>query len=181
MTWIGRVFRFMPAGFATFSDSGTLCTNLIRDVINIHLLEMEEQGFIRQVWEKSLERNADIICEAGTSSGNGDIDTSGGNSRLSLEEMGGLFIMFYVVVAFTSCMALFTVWNDKRKARHGKEGANYTAPSEGQMDIAAVPESPSLGRQVSVALEKLNSVQRELEAMQNAIQEQSNGLKEMAA
>jgi hypothetical protein len=170
----------MPAGFATFSDSGTLCTNLIRDVFNIHLLEMEERGFIRQVWERSLERNANVICEAGTSSGTGDIDTSGGgNSRLSLEEMGGLFIVFYVVVAFTSGMALFTVWNDKRK-RHRKEGEDNTAPSEGQMDMA-VPESPSLSRQVSVALEKLNSVQRELEAMQNAIQEQSNGSKEMAA
>jgi hypothetical protein len=52
MSWIGRAFRFMPAGFATFSDSGTLCTNLIRDVFNIHLMEMDESGFIRQVWEK---------------------------------------------------------------------------------------------------------------------------------
>jgi hypothetical protein len=176
MTWIGRVFRFLPAGFATFSDSGTLCTNLIRDVFNIHLLEMEESGFIRQVWEKNLERNASVLCEAGSSSGTGDIETNGGNSRLTLQEMGGLFIVFYVVVAFSSCMALFTVWSNKRKS-HRTEDIEDTAPREGQMETA-VAECPSLSRQVSVALEKLNCVQRELEAVQNIIHVQSNGSEE---
>jgi hypothetical protein len=58
--WIGRVFRFLSGGFATLSDSGTLCTNLIRDVLTVHLLEMQNDGFVEKALEKELQSTADI-------------------------------------------------------------------------------------------------------------------------
>ena len=44
LEWVGRKYKNREASFATTVDAGTLCTSLIRDVINLHLLRLKEQG-----------------------------------------------------------------------------------------------------------------------------------------
>jgi hypothetical protein len=101
MGWIGRVFKFVPAGFTTISDSGTLCTSLIRDVLNLHLLEMKEDGFVDRAWHKHLEQNADINCNAQS------VDLKDNESdQLSLKDMGSLFIFHFGLTAVAICMAV---------------------------------------------------------------------------
>ena len=68
LQWVGRKYKNMPSGFGTSMDIGTLCTSLIRDVINIHMLEMRDDGFIDQAWQEHLHRTATIDCSATTSS-----------------------------------------------------------------------------------------------------------------
>lgn len=144
LVWIGRVFRFVQAGLATFSDSGTLCTSLIRDVLNLHVLEMEEDGFVQTAWERHLEAEADINCEATTreteSGGLGD-----SNQRLSLKDMGGLFIVFYGLTAITICMAIFSMWNSKHKLNRRNSssgrGNNTTLVEEHEGHNGNIPSS----------------------------------------
>lgn len=111
LDWIGRVFKFIEAGFASLSDSGTLCSSLIKDVLNVHLAEMKEDGFIEEAWQRHLERTSDIKCTTATQ------DTDSDSSQLSLQDMGGLFIIHYMVTALAICMAVFTKWNKKRKLK----------------------------------------------------------------
>jgi hypothetical protein len=46
LEWIGRSYKFVPAGFATKADSGVLCTSLLRDVINLFMDQMKADGFV---------------------------------------------------------------------------------------------------------------------------------------
>lgn len=107
LSWVGRVEKFIQAGLATFSDSGTLCTSLIRDVLNLHLSEMEADRFIQDAWQKQ-------ITAANNSDNAGKEDS---NTRLSLTDMGGLFIFFYSLTGIAICMALIQKWNHQRKLK----------------------------------------------------------------
>lgn len=119
LAWVGRIFRFSEGGFATRGDSGTLCTNLVRDAFNLHLLEMEQEGFIEKAWERELERTSDIDCDASGSSDNTENDDS---SQLGLQDMGGLFIIHYGLSVLAILMALYTKRNNQGKLRRMASG-----------------------------------------------------------
>jgi hypothetical protein len=61
---LGQVLKLVSAGFTTISDLSTLCTSLIQDVFNLHMLEMKEDGFVDRAWHKHLEQNIDINYNA---------------------------------------------------------------------------------------------------------------------
>ena len=47
------------AGIATISstfDDEMLCTSLVRDVLNLHMIQMKEDGFIDQAWEQHVRQ-----------------------------------------------------------------------------------------------------------------------------
>jgi hypothetical protein len=89
MSWIGRVFRDGEAGFATISDSGSLCTSLIRDVVNLLLVEMKDDGFIDRAWESELYKIA----------GQCDSSQDGDSGQLTIQAMGGTFILYFLLTA----------------------------------------------------------------------------------
>lgn len=59
---LGSPVLDISAGFATKADSGDLCSGLIRDVLNVHFVEMEEDSSLYNAWEESLTRITDINC-----------------------------------------------------------------------------------------------------------------------
>jgi len=65
--------------------------------VNLHLVEMEEDGFIEDAIEKDLELSANINCDADTSNKAGSSEGDDSSFRLSLQDMVGLFIIFYAV------------------------------------------------------------------------------------
>lgn len=107
LNWVGRVYKFLPAGFATLSDSGILCTSLIRAVLNLHILEMEDDGFIQRETQKALEQEMPNPqdCSDGQDSSS-ENNGQGEDTQLTLQNMGGLFICLYSLVALTVLMAL---------------------------------------------------------------------------
>jgi hypothetical protein len=109
MSWIGRVFRDGEAGFATISDSGSLCTSLIRDVVNLLLVEMKNDGFIDRTWESELDKIADK-CD---SSADSQDDESG---QLTIQAMGGTFILHFGLTAIAICISVFTKYCATKKA-----------------------------------------------------------------
>jgi hypothetical protein len=176
LAWVGRVFKFSQGGFATFSDSGTLCTSLIRDVLNLHMIEMEEDGFLSSTLEKYQEASADIECDA---TGGGDFDRDDSSMQLSLQDLGGLFIVFYILAAVTMCMALFVNWNDKRRSKRSDQGAGGDTVMPGEhvaalgseggdakLDNGKATRGLSSNDDVLAQLEKL---QREFEAMRQIV------------
>lgn len=99
LAWIGKAYKFVPAGFATISDSGTLCTSLITDVINFWMWNLKEEGFIDRAWQTHLDRLASISCEQEDGSGNLDSNDS---NQLHMGNMGGIFI-FHCMLSILAC------------------------------------------------------------------------------
>ena len=52
------------AGFAVKADSGDLCTGYVRDVLDIHMLDMIADGFLEDAWEREHQTTHDIDCNA---------------------------------------------------------------------------------------------------------------------
>jgi len=94
---VGRTFKNFEAGFATKSDSGTLCTSLVRDVINSILYEMHEDDFVKQAWDDHLARKQDIITPC--SDLNAPIPLTESIGTLNMTHLGGIFLFHFVLVA----------------------------------------------------------------------------------
>ncbi|CAB9499481.1 expressed unknown protein [Seminavis robusta] len=66
LEWVGEpLYRIkeVKAGFASKADSGNLCTNLVRDVLNLHMEAMKNDGFIDDAWEEDRRRKQSINCD----------------------------------------------------------------------------------------------------------------------
>ncbi|CAB9505044.1 NMDA receptor subtype of glutamate-gated ion channels with high calcium permeability and voltage-dependent sensitivity to magnesium. Mediated by glycine. This protein plays a key role in synaptic plasticity [Seminavis robusta] len=58
LEWVGRVVEEVSSSFAVKADPAVLCTNLIRDVLNYHLVEMNSNNrTLEKLWENYYESN----------------------------------------------------------------------------------------------------------------------------
>lgn len=136
LSWIGRSFKPGTGGFATKSDSGSKCTSLIRDVLNLHLNEMKSQDILDKLWEDHLEKRASIDCDAGADS---LIDDDSG--QLSLQAMGGTFIIHYVVTGVAMFLSVFCKCHNKDNKKFNCKRQNVAEKScesdvaDGKADI----------------------------------------------
>merc|ERR1719491_989863 len=94
LEWVGRVYRNMMAGFGTKTDSGSLCTSLIKDVLEIQLFKMRERGFIEQAWNDHYEKVGTIDCEKSLLSKDGEEDYV----QMNVQHMGGIFVLHYGIM-----------------------------------------------------------------------------------
>ncbi|CAB9500572.1 receptor ionotropic, NMDA 1 [Seminavis robusta] len=62
LEWVGREVKNIGSGFAVKADAGYLCTSLIRDVLNLHLLEYISDGDLEKAWERHRARFRDNEC-----------------------------------------------------------------------------------------------------------------------
>jgi len=103
LEWVGRVFRGIHAGFGTKTDAGSRCTSLIKDVLELQLFKMREQGFIEEAWIEHHERTGTIDCGSQLSKKEGEQDTV----QMSIDNMLGIFILHYGFSFFAIISALF--------------------------------------------------------------------------
>ena len=164
LNWIGRPFVNIPASFAIKSDAGALCTSLLRDVFNLHLHEMENDGTIQALWDTYNEQTASVFCSAGggedEEEGSGErrltadgrslkaaqnAAAEGGGSdgfddttKLTLSNMGGVFVL-HVILSGLSLLFALVPWvrSRMRKARESKEKKTRNR------DAAGATEHPS--------------------------------------
>lgn len=140
LTWIGRNFKDGQGGFATKSDSGTLCTSLIRDVFNLHLLEMKADGFVERAWADHLKKQATVNCDAALSSD--DDDASDG--QLSLQAMGGTFIIHFIATAIAILLAITArLYHHKSILKRPTSTSVRHLASKGTNGADAVERAPS--------------------------------------
>ena len=153
LEWIGRVFRFAKSGFATLSDSGLLCSNLIRDVLSAHITAMIDDGTVQKITTDYLESIETVNCDSGhaiytddsesdTTSDTED-DDSDSLQPLGLDDLGGLFIIIYSVGAIC-CLAAFGSWlvqkyrpGGLKKEEQNKESSHQCSKSVAEFDTNA--------------------------------------------
>lgn len=61
---VGDVIKEIASGLGTKADSGHLCTGFIRDVLNLHMRDMINSGFLKDVWDNEYKITQDIDCKA---------------------------------------------------------------------------------------------------------------------
>jgi hypothetical protein len=110
------------AGFAVNADAGIKCTGIIRETLDIYMVEMELEGFISEVKQRwmDLPTTTNHTCE-GTGSDSEVSDTT----PLGLDRFEGIFIILAVV----TFVAL--VWGLASKAQTARAA---------KIDPAANPE-----------------------------------------
>ncbi|CAB9526101.1 receptor ionotropic, NMDA 1 [Seminavis robusta] len=62
LEWVGEKIKTIKAGFAMKADVGHKCSGLIRHVINLHLIELHDDGVVEELWRKHRERLDDGMC-----------------------------------------------------------------------------------------------------------------------
>jgi hypothetical protein len=111
---IGRVINFQGAGFGVKADSGRLCTNLVEDVLNLHLVDMNTDGTMDLLKKKDKQKTRDIDCEAINAAADDDVTS---NRQLSFKEMAGPFVVHSFLTGMALVLATVSVFvqHSKRK------------------------------------------------------------------
>jgi len=102
-----RVIEVLPAGLATAIDTGLFyqCTSLISHVLDYHLTEMQDDGFLEQAWKTHLNKVGTIQCIRDTNPGRGDfLDET---FSLTLQDVGGIFIVHAIMAGVAVGIATF--------------------------------------------------------------------------
>ena len=156
-------------GFAVKSDSGTLCSSLVRDVFNLHMEEMKNDGFLQSTWDDFLKRRQTVDCM-----GDMEAEEDDNSNQLSLNAMGGTFVIHYIVTAFAILLAF--AWKCKKKyrpsthKRWGISARNVTGDAEngvstveksGSVDQASIDTGIRLESLVDKQNEKLTALAKQ--------------------
>jgi hypothetical protein len=111
LTRVGRVFKVFDAGFAMAADSGVHCTSLLREVFHIHFLEMHDDGFIKELFEKDLKnKNDNRSCSEAEG-----LDSD--SEQLNLKNLGGVFLLHGCLIG----IAILSMIMGKYYNKHWRE------------------------------------------------------------
>jgi len=136
LEWIGRKYKEIPAGFATRRDVGTKCTSLIADVIDIHIRDMIEEGFVDEAWENHL---TSLFGPPSCPATKGDDENALDDVRLNMKNMGGIFILHFSIMGLVLLLTLYQRLSGRTKARnerlHQEERAAFINKMKEQHDM----------------------------------------------
>ena len=106
-----RVIRTLPTGFANAVDAGTYCTSLISTVLNLHMTEMINDGFVATAFQNHLQKLSTINCSL-----HADTTTDIGEDqyRLSMKDMAGIFIVHGCSMVVAVLYAAYHRWRKKK-------------------------------------------------------------------
>lgn len=175
LEWIGRAFEFVEGSFATLSDSGTLCTSLIRDNLNLHLLKMKKDGFFDMAWSRHLEAMTTVKCNGRGTNGNED------DGRLSLSDTGGLFIVHSGLTLVAVIIVMIQKWYCGRrdKAMGTQLSSNKDARSDASSGVNGVDDCiPSAPRDL---YEKHDNNLKGILALVHSMQDELAEMRDLAA
>lgn len=145
LQWMGKTIKASKAGFATKADSGKKCTSLVHDVVNLHLLEMEAEGFVDRAWNDHLVRKQDHICSAK----NKEDEQS---QRRSIHEMGGTFAIHFTVsctaIALAVATKLWKIYERRRKKGLPLTWSDHDRESMARMNNDAAHEKKEQEKQL---------------------------------
>jgi len=124
------------AGFAVNADAGIKCTGIIRETLDIYMVEMELEGFISEVKQRwmDLPTTTNHTCE-GTGSDSEVSDTT----PLGLDRFEGIFIILAVMTFVALVWGLASkalaaraaktdpAANSEEEAEHGKDNGEPIA------------------------------------------------------
>jgi Ligand-gated ion channel len=110
-----KVVEIIPAGLATAVDPGApYCTSLISHVLDYHLTTMLDDGFLDRTWKSHLDRIATVDCAANAHVGATTVSEDDTLS-LTIQEVGGIFIVHVVVSALAIAFATFQFYQTHKR------------------------------------------------------------------
>ena len=109
-----RVLMSLPAGFATAVDSAIQCTSLISYVMDLHLQEMRQDGFIDGAWDAHIEKVATKTCPAVTQSVADSRAAKSQGFSLTIKDMGGIFCFHFAMSALALLFAFYQRYQTSR-------------------------------------------------------------------
>ena len=132
---VGDVVLFSELGFGIRLDSGEKCTNLIRDALSIHIMEMKNIAMETEDMV-SLDTILDNHYAQYHNGCSFDSDSSStfdeGNYELSLQDMAGLFLILASASVASLLLALCSYFsNSKRPQGENAEGDTESKSNSG--------------------------------------------------
>ena len=100
--WVGRQVQANGASF-TIGDSPYLCSSLLRDVLDIFLLDMVKDKSLEKIMESQQELST-VNCAK---------KQSGESEQLSGKDIGGIFIVHFIFLAIAAVLALWQLKNPR--------------------------------------------------------------------
>ena len=100
--WVGRQVQTNGASF-TVGDSPYLCSSLLRDVLDIYLLDMIKDKSLDKIMESQQEVST-INCAK---------KQSGDSEQLSGKDIGGIFIVHFIILAIAALIAFWQLKNPR--------------------------------------------------------------------
>ena len=94
-TLVGRNVKHLSAGFAV-QHNHAKCSWLVRDVLDLHLQEMTDEGFIDEIWSKHLQKMHNQTC--------GKLN-SGEPAQMKPENTAGIFILMLITSVFAMALS----------------------------------------------------------------------------
>jgi len=119
------------AGFATTGDYGVKCTSLVRDVLNIHLIEMKLDGWLKEKGDKFLESIPAQKCYAKESV------FIGNEGQATVFHMYSVFAFHWSLMSIALLMAIWRrcSYADKKKLMKVKKDDSSITNERQQHDI----------------------------------------------
>lgn len=110
---IGQPEISNKGGPATLVDTKTYCTSLITHVLEIHMNEMIDDGFIDGKWQAHLRNQSSHQCGDGENKSK-DVE---GQYSLTIKEVGGIFVFHAALGLVSILVALVERWWNQRQER----------------------------------------------------------------
>ncbi|CAB9502840.1 receptor ionotropic, NMDA 1 [Seminavis robusta] len=140
MIWVGRAIKHVPGGFCVNGDSGKLCSSLINNVLNLHLVEMEIDGFLEDAWKEHTSKSHDQNCVAMMSS-----QTEEASASRSLKEMAGTFLIHLVFAVAAILLMIVTRLYDRYKQMSDESRQELRLSVMGSMVAGGVRQQEAMG------------------------------------
>jgi len=108
LEWVGRNIHTNVASYP-FKGSIELCSYLLRHVIDLHLNEMKLDGKFDEIWDDHLNEIGSGKCDI-----NADATKSKGNTRLNINNIGGV-MFFHGCICFAAFLiSILTAFLDPK-------------------------------------------------------------------
>jgi len=108
LEWIGRNVYTHLASYP-FKGSSESCSNLLRNMIDLHLTEMKTDGKFDEIWDNHLNEIGTDKCVIGT-----DVIKSNGKTRLNINNVGGIMFVHGCICFAAFLIAILTLFLDPK-------------------------------------------------------------------
>jgi len=126
--WIGRTVQYAESGFSLM-DSITHCSSLLRDVFNLYMVEMKQDGTYKEIWRNYRQRKSSVTC------GLEDTLDTEEKTKLTVRNIGGVFITHAVVLVLAVLVAVAQHYLKKqRKFQEAMKAEMESTCEDDEMD-----------------------------------------------
>lgn len=158
---VGDVVSYSRAGFGTKVDDGTLCTSFIRNVLNLHLVEMRQDNTLSRITQRVLKQSQGEGCI--TDKGAEDNENAG---QLTSRELAGTFLI--PVITTGAAILVYFVTFCYRKAMKNQADAKEVSSQRTVDDSWRDATKENCDLSIQQKLEYLVAQQRDFASQQES-------------